>query len=131
MSTGTASADPTAVAADPDQTAYGFARALLGDDAAAAAAYFATEARLMTADGTEVSGAAAIKEVLGQIASSEVQLEIRLGRTLLAGPVALSTQYWRRTGAGGAEPFERSNTASLVLQREGGRWAILIASPWG
>jgi ketosteroid isomerase-like protein len=119
------------VPTDPGQTASGFAQALLGGNAAVAAAYFAPEARLMTADGTEVSGSHAIRQVLGQLIGSEVELEIRLGRTLLAGPVALSTQYWRLTGTSGAESFERSSTARLVLQRQGGSWLILIASPWG
>lgn len=124
-------AAPTRVAHGPDQTSYGFALALLGGDAAAASAYFAAEARLVTPDGTEVSGPHAIRGVLAQIVSSEVRLEIRLGRTLVNGPVALATQYWRRTGAAGTEPFERSTLASLVLREEGRRWAILIASPWG
>ncbi len=108
-----------------------FAAALMRGDAAVAAACFGAHARLLTADGTEVAGAAAIRAVLDQLTSSEVRLAIRLGRTVLAGQLALATQYWRRTGSAAGERFERSSTATLVLANEAGRWAILIAAPWG
>lgn len=108
-----------------------FAAALLRRDAATAAACFGTGAKLLSADGTEVSGAAAIRSLLEQLTSSDVRLAICLGRTVLAGHLALSTQYWRRTGPAGAARFEHSSTVSLLLAREAGRWAIMIAAPWG
>ncbi len=111
----------------PAEVGYGFAQALLGGDSRAAAGYFEPAAVLLSADGTEVGGRAAIAALLAQITSSRMELNIRIGRTLRAGPVAISTQFWHRGGAG----FEHSSTATLVLGEVGGRWAIRIACPWG
>ena len=118
---------PVRLGVGPDGVAYAFAQALLGGDAQAAVAYFDPGGVLLTADGTEVSGRAAIAAVLDQVTSSSVELGIRLGRTLQAGSVALSTQFWRRRGEG----FEQASTATFVLAEANGRWAIRIASPWG
>ena len=116
----------------PGRIAGDFALALLDGDAAAATAYLALDARLLTPDGTEVAGHSAIAAVLAQLTAPTQRLEIRTGRTLRVEGVALATQYWTRTfKAVGVEPFERSSTATLVLRRVDGPWRILIASPWG
>ena len=104
-----------------------FARALLARDPAGAAGHLSPGACILTADGTEVLGRAAVREVLAQITSSGQELEILLGRTVVCGDLALAVQYWRRRSSG----FDESTAARLVLAREGGRWAIAIASPWG
>jgi ketosteroid isomerase-like protein len=112
-----------------DATARAFARALLARDPHAAAALFSAEARLITPDGTEISGRVQIAQILAQLTASVRPLEIRTGRTTVAAGVALATQRWRRGGSGG-DPFEASSTARLVLARAAGRWKILIAAPW-
>lgn len=97
-----------------------------------AAAYFTGEGRLLTADGTEVCGRASIAQVLTQLTASDTQLEITLGRTVRAGSAALCTQYWVLSSeTPDTGPFERTFTATLVLNRDPERWAILIAAPWG
>jgi ketosteroid isomerase-like protein len=108
-----------------------FAAALLARDAEGAAAHLAADGCILTPDGTEVVGRAAAGEVLAQIVASGQELEIRLGRTVARGDLALSTQFWRRRSNGEAEEFEDSTVARLVLAREAGRWSIAIASPWG
>lgn len=113
-----------------DQVAVGFAAALLGGDVTAALAYFGEGSRLLTPDGTEVSGRMAISEVLRQVTISSQKLEIRPGRTLVADGIALSRQSWRWV-ATGAESFERRTSATLVLRHDTTRWRILIAAPWG
>jgi ketosteroid isomerase-like protein len=85
----------------PEQVASAFAEALIDGDPEAAAAHFRSGGVLLTPDGTEVSGRAAIRVLLRQITSSRVDLEIR------------------------------PTTATLVLVEEQGRWAIAIATPWG
>lgn len=116
----------------PGRIAGDFALALLEGDADAATAHFASDARLLTPDGTEVAGNSAIAAVLAQLTGPTQRLEIRTGRTLRVEGVALATQYWTRiSSAVGVKPFERSSTATLVLGRVQGCWRILIASPWG
>lgn len=112
-----------------EATARAFARALLARDAHAAAGHFSPEARLVTPDGTEISGRAEIAGILAQLTTSVRPLEIRAGRTTVSGTVALCTQLWRRGGSGGG-PFEASTTARLVLARTSGRWRIVVAAPW-
>lgn len=116
----------------PAEVAGAFARALLGGEVERAAAFFSPAAHFLTPDGTEVGGRTAIGEILEQLTSSEHELQIRTGRTLLADSVALCTQYWSRHSlAASKEGFEVASTARLVLAREEHRWQILIASPWG
>ncbi len=112
-----------------EATARAFARALIARDPQAASAHLSPDARLITPDGTEVSGRAEIAAILGQVTASVRPLEIRAGRTTVSGTVALCTQHWRRGGSGGG-PFEASTTAQLVLARAAGRWRIVIAAPW-
>jgi hypothetical protein len=108
-----------------------FARAMLDRDPRSAAACFSAGARILTADGTEVSGRDAVLAVLRQITSSEHSLGIRVGRTVVAEGVASSTQFWRRRGPRSAEARSADATlARLVLVRTGARWEIAIASPW-
>jgi uncharacterized protein (TIGR02246 family) len=108
-----------------------FARAMLNRDPRSAADCFSPGASMLTADGTEVSGREAVEAVLRQMTSSEQGLEIRVGRTVVAGTVALCTQFWRRGGrspvAGG---YQDAMAARLVLARSDARWEIVIAAPW-
>lgn len=96
------------------QTAVLFARALMAREPTAALAYFGSEARLLTAGGTEVSGCTAIGSVLGQLTASSQRLEIRPGRTLVADDVALCSQSWRLVSAGSAvaRPARRRSFSS-------------------
>jgi len=121
------SQDLAALYRGPAGTSRIFVEALVAGDVGAAARCFDPRASILTADGTEVSGAAGIAEILGQIAASRVRLRIRRGRTLRAGPVAMTTQIWDREISGSAD----SSTARLVLHESAGRWSILIAALWG
>ena len=56
-------------------------------------------AHILTPDGTEVTGRARVAEVLRQITSSDHQLEIRVGRTVVTGSIALSLLSSSETGA--------------------------------
>jgi uncharacterized protein (TIGR02246 family) len=125
------SGDPVSV--EPlgaEATARACARALLARDPRAAATLMASDARLITPDGTEMVGRDRIRPVLAQITTSVQPLEIRAGRTVVNGTVALCTQLWRRGGGPGGSPYEASSTARLVLVRSGRRWEVAIASPW-
>lgn len=114
------------------ETSGAFARILLGGDATAAAAYFSTTAKLLTPDGTELSGRDAIAELLTQLIAPDQQLQILAGRTTATDTVALCTQYWTRTSRSlPSEGFESHSTARLMLTRTEQRWQIVIAAPWG
>jgi ketosteroid isomerase-like protein len=113
-------------------TAGRFAVALLGGDPGAAADYFAADAQLLTPDGTQVAGRESILGVLSQLTAAEPRLEIKTGRTVSSGAVALCTQYWRRSSRDlSRERFEVDHVAKLVLVRGADGWQIVIASPWG
>jgi ketosteroid isomerase-like protein len=113
----------------PLATSRAFGQALLARDPRAAASCLAADARILSADGTELAGREQAFELLHQITTSAQVLEIRVGRCVVAGGVALCTQYWRRRtpGPGG---HDASTIARLVLARSGGSWQIVIASPW-
>lgn len=115
----------------PLQVAIGFAHCLLHRDPSAAQAHLGLGARVLTADGTEVSGAAAVGEILTQLTSPGLDLEILPGRTIVNHEVALCTQSWRLTAAGSSPLYQRASKATLVLGLEDERWRILILSPWG
>lgn len=86
--------------------------------------------RILTPDGTELRGRARAAQVLAQLADSEHELEVRVGRTVVSGPVALCTQLWRRRSRGAEEGFEDTTTSRLVLARGEEDWEIVIVSPW-
>jgi ketosteroid isomerase-like protein len=114
----------------PAEVARAFGRALLARDAEAASSYLAAEVRMLSADGTELVGRAAARELLGQITDSGQELEIGIGRCVVGAGVAIATQYWRRSGRGRETGFESASVARLVLARGEAGWEIAIASPW-
>jgi ketosteroid isomerase-like protein len=108
-----------------------FARALLAGDEEAAACHLSARACLLTADGTEILGRKGARELLGQITTAEHALEIRVGRSVVSGDIALSTQFWRRhSRPDSSTRYEQSSTARLVLAVEEQAWKIVILSPW-
>jgi hypothetical protein len=108
-----------------------FAGSLIAGDAASAAILFSPAGTCLSRDGTEVRGRGQIGALLAQLTSSEHRLTVRLGRTVLGGEVALSTQFWtRRSQRPRREGFVAQSTARLVLGRGAERWEILIASLW-
>jgi ketosteroid isomerase-like protein len=127
-----ANGSPGAAGAGPGETVLAFTRALVGGDAETATSYFSPLARLLTPDGTEVSGRSPIGQLLNQLVTPDQRLEIRTGRILRAGSVALCNQFWTRSSrAAAGEGFESATTARLVLQRDREDWQIMIAAPWG
>jgi uncharacterized protein (TIGR02246 family) len=114
-----------------ESVARGFGQALVSRNAHAAAAFFALDAHILTADGTEMAGREQVVAVLRQITASDHRLEIRVGRTIVSGAVAIATQYWRRSNPeDGAVQHVSTSVARLVLARSQGGWEIAIASPW-
>jgi len=107
-----------------------FARSLMARDSRAAAAHLAADVRIVTPDGTELAGRERAAEVLDQVTDSGQELEIRVGRTVVNGSVALCRQWWRRHSVGESGGFEISTSARLVLARTASRWEIVIVSPW-
>jgi ketosteroid isomerase-like protein len=127
-----ASGSATERATSAAATAARFAAALLEGDPRAAADHFSVDAQLLTPDGTQVTGRASILGVLAQLTAAEQKLEIKTGRTVSTGAVALCTQYWKRSSRDlSRERFEASHVAKLVIIRGGEDWKIVIASPWG
>jgi ketosteroid isomerase-like protein len=113
-------------------TAGRFAASLLESDPRAAADCFSIDAQLLTPDGTQVTGRSSILGVLAQLTAAEQKLEIKTGRIVSTGAVALCTQYWKRTSSDSSrERYEANHVAKLVLARGGDGWQIVIASPWG
>lgn len=123
---------PAGLSAGAMQAAVGFSRAMLNRDVEGAFGYLSASARVLTADGTEVAGQEAITGVLKQLATSNQRLEIRPGRTVVTGGVALCQQSWRLTSAApGVVGFERGSRATLVLGLSDEGWRIMIVAPWG
>ncbi|MBS1675992.1 MAG: DUF4440 domain-containing protein [Actinobacteria bacterium] len=112
-------------------TALAFGDALRRHDAAAAHAQLEPGARLLTADGTEVSDPESIGFVLAQLTAPGSRLDIAPRRTIVNGDVALCTQGWRLRAASDRPCFERASSAFFLLRRSGLRWRIAIAAPWG
>lgn len=115
----------------PLSVAIAFADAVRRRDPGAARAQLESGAQVLTADGTEVSDPDSIAFVLAQMTAPENRLDIRTGRTVVKGDVALCTQTWRLQHPSEAACFERTSHAFFVLRRSAGRWRIVIAAPWG
>ncbi len=114
-----------------DAAVASFSAALLARDPIRAAACFAKDGRLLTPDGTELTGRLAIAEVLRQLQGTSLRLTLEPGRILHSGPLALSVhRLVLSSAARGVEPFERTFTCSLALRDDGARWWVQLAAPW-
>lgn len=114
-----------------EETAEGFALALMERDPQAGASYFSDSGILVTPDGTGVSGRRRIREVLEQVTASDLDLRIATGKVLVANDLALCQQIWSRSSRSAPiEEFCLTSKASLVLARPGSQWKIQMATPW-
>jgi ketosteroid isomerase-like protein len=108
-----------------------FSAALLARDPIRAAACFAKDGRLLTPDGTEMTGRLAIAEVFRQLEGTSLRLTLEPGRITSSGPLALSVhRLVLSSAAKGVEPFERAFACCLTLRDDGTRWWIQLAAPW-
>lgn len=110
-----------------------FMAALRAGDSQGAAACFAPDGCLLTADGTAVGGRRQIHDVLLQITASAL-VRFELARVVRVGSIALCSQRWTVTSRGAeSEPFKREFSSTIVLGQgaQPGSWQVLIASPWG
>ncbi|MBS1679152.1 MAG: nuclear transport factor 2 family protein [Actinobacteria bacterium] len=123
-------AAPTTIPDGALQTTIAFAAALRDGNLAGALVHFDDSARLLTADGTEVSGHEAIGDVLADLIGCCHEIEISPGRTIVAGAVAHCTQSWRLVVADDTS-YRQGTKATLVLHQIDERWQIVIAAPWG
>lgn len=123
----------SAVTASPGAmaTAVAFGDALRRGDVRGAQAQLEPVARVLTADGTEVSDPDSIGFLLVQLAPPASRLDVVPGRTIVVGDVALCTQSWHLRKGDDAACFERASRAFFVLRRSARGWRIAIAAPWG
>lgn len=120
-----------ALAGTPLRAAVGFAAAMCAGDTDAALAYFAADASLLTTYHAEVRGVEAIGRVLASLADPTRRLEIRPGRTMISGPVALCSQSWRMVPADpNVLSCHPATKATLLLHQTGPGWRIAVATPW-
>jgi len=117
-------------AASPRLACEALKRALSTGDLDAAAACFAPDACLITPDGTEVHGEAAIRARLAKLIEGHAEVTIELAGVLAAGDVALAHERWM-IRANGVEGFSQAPHPTLVLRRVGVEWKLAIAAPWG
>jgi ketosteroid isomerase-like protein len=129
-------ADCEACAAPPEgaeAVSRGFAAALVGGDPHGAGTYLSADVKMLRADGSASAGRVTAIEALQEIAAPERELEIRIGRTMVNGALALCEQEWRvALGAeGGSGRSKSSSPTQLVLRLSEEGWEIVIAAPWG
>jgi ketosteroid isomerase-like protein len=109
-----------------------FARALSAGDLDRAAAGFARDGCLITADATAIHGRERIRPVLAQMVLRSTQIQIELSSTVDAGDAVLTSQRWRiSSGDPDGCRFEQVADALLVLRRIENAWKLSIVAPWG
>jgi ketosteroid isomerase-like protein len=117
-------------AASPRLACQTLQRALGVGDLEAACACFAPDACLITPEGTEVHGEAAIRSRLAQLIQARAEVTIDLAGVLSAGDLAIAHERWR-IRAEGVDRFSQAPHPTLVLRRLGAEWKLAIAAPWG
>jgi hypothetical protein len=109
-----------------------FAQALSAGRVDEAAACFARDGCLVTADATAIYGRQRIREVLAQMAGRRTDIRIELSSSIGVGEVVLIHQRWRiSSGDRLAERWEQISDAILVVRQVEGIWKLSIAAPWG
>jgi ketosteroid isomerase-like protein len=120
------------VGATPEGGARAFAEAVLARDPEAAAALFSIRGVLLTPDGAEVRGRAALREALAQMTMAQPLIRVEAERVLVAASLALVSQDWTVYSQGtGDELFEQSLPALLAMVPDEQGWQVHIAAPWG
>lgn len=116
----------------PEQVLLTFVGALVVGDPHLAAACFARDACFVTPDATVVRGRAEIRDILAQLISMRLEIEVAQRRVLTIGDTALSSERWTtRLGGGDRQPLVQSQSSTAVLRQLDGGWKLLIAAPWG
>ncbi|HYJ22012.1 MAG TPA: hypothetical protein VEW07_08330 [Solirubrobacterales bacterium] len=116
----------------PEAISRDFAEAISDRDRPAAVACFSVEGRLLTPDGTEVTGRGPIGEVLEQLFLTHPLVLAQAGRTIVADSAALAAQCWT-TGFQTADKSlsQEVHTSTLLLGKISATWRVLVAAPWG
>jgi ketosteroid isomerase-like protein len=117
----------------PEETTDRFLAAINGSDLESATYWFARDACLLTPDATAVRGRHEIRPILRQLIAAESQIEVRERSVITAGHVALGLERWSvasKGATGGAGPFVRDLTPTLVLRWLEGTWKLAVAMPW-
>jgi uncharacterized protein (TIGR02246 family) len=114
----------------PRHACAALSRALSSGDLDGAAACFAPDACLITPDGTEVHGEAAIRARLAKLIEGHAEVAIELAGVLSAGDIALAHERWTFRSEG-VEGFSHAPHPTLVLRRVEAEWKLAIAAPWG
>jgi ketosteroid isomerase-like protein len=122
----------SSTAQSPTKSCLAFARALSTGDLDRAAAGFARDGCLITADATAIHGRERIRPVLAQMVLRSTRIQIELSSTVAAGEAVLTNQRWRiSSGEPDGRRFEQVADALLVLRRIEDEWKLSIAAPWG
>jgi ketosteroid isomerase-like protein len=109
-----------------------FAQALNAGELDVAAACFARDGCLITADATAIYGRERIREVLAQMIGRRTEIRVELSSAVGVGEVVLMHQRWCiGSGERGGERFEQVSDAVLVVRQIEGSWKLSIAAPWG
>lgn len=97
-----------------------------------AAALFARDGCLITADATAIHGRERIRPVLAQMVLRSTRIRVELSSTIDAGEAVLASQRWRiGSGDPGERRFEQVADALVVLRRVEAEWKLAIVAPWG
>lgn len=97
-----------------------------------AANCFARDGCFVTPGATAIYGRERIREVLAQMVSRRIEIQVELTSSVGIGEVVLIHQRWRiSSGERRGERSEQVSDAVLVVRRIEERWKLSIAAPWG
>jgi uncharacterized protein (TIGR02246 family) len=117
----------------PAAVSIAFAEAVSAGDIDAAAASFADDACLFSANGGEVCGRDRIRGVLEQLLSNRPKMEVAVERVVERDGIAVAAERWRMwLEAPDGTKSEQSGASTVVLrQDDAAGWQLLIDAPWG
>lgn len=117
----------------PAAVTLAFAAAIEAGDLEAALGCWHADAVFVTADGSEVAGAAAIRGVFATLIESGTGFSPAFAGVHVAGDTAVGHGELTLRGRGpDGAPFEASSRFVVVYARDGdGAWRIALDAPWG
>jgi uncharacterized protein (TIGR02246 family) len=109
-----------------------FVQAINAGNVQRAVDLYREDAVLLSPDGSEARGAAAIRQLLENVISMEVEMTSEVRSVVVVGDFAVAAEDWTmRLHTLDSQPSEQRGRSTVCFARGADGWRFVIDAPWG